>query len=50
MTGSFTLEPSPLVEEPLPYRQEEVVFEHADITLAGTLTLPEGGAPSRRSC
>ena len=49
VTGSFTLEPSPLVEEPLPYRQEEVVFEHGDITLAGTLTLPEEG-PSRRSC
>ncbi|MCH8939169.1 MAG: alpha/beta fold hydrolase [Gemmatimonadetes bacterium] len=31
--------------EPLPYAEEEVTFHNADITLAGTLTLPESGAP-----
>lgn len=29
----------------LPYIQEEVTFENGDITLAGTLTLPEGDGP-----
>ncbi len=31
--------------EPLPYAEEEVTFHNAGITLAGTLTLPESGAP-----
>lgn len=31
--------------EPLPYAEEEVTFHNAAITLAGTLTLPESGAP-----
>jgi len=36
-------EPKP----PFPYRSEEVVYrkEHGDVTLAGTLTLPEGDGP-----
>jgi pimeloyl-ACP methyl ester carboxylesterase len=32
-------------EEPVPYAQEEVSFHNADITLAGTLTVPESGGP-----
>jgi hypothetical protein len=32
-------------QEPLPYVEEEVTFHNAAITLAGTLTLPESGAP-----
>ena len=31
--------------DPLPYAQEEVTFHNADITLAGTLTLPESAGP-----
>ncbi len=31
--------------DPLPYAEEEVAFHNAAITLAGTLTLPESGAP-----
>ena len=31
--------------EPLPYGEEEVTFQNGDITLAGTLTLPEGDGP-----
>jgi hypothetical protein len=30
---------------PLPYRTEEVTFPNGDITLAGTLTMPESGGP-----
>jgi fermentation-respiration switch protein FrsA (DUF1100 family) len=30
---------------PLPYRAEEVTFPNGDITLAGTLTMPEDGGP-----
>ena len=29
----------------LPYSEEEVTFENGDVTLAGTLTLPEGDGP-----
>ncbi len=38
---------APITEtvEDLPYRQEEVSITNGDITLAGTLTLPEGDAP-----
>ena len=32
-------------QEPPPYPVEEVTFEHGDIRLAGTLTLPEGDGP-----
>jgi fermentation-respiration switch protein FrsA (DUF1100 family) len=32
-------------KSPYPYRVEEVVYENAGITLAGTLTLPDSGAP-----
>lgn len=31
--------------EPVPYREEEVRFTNGDITLAGTLTLPQGEGP-----
>ncbi len=33
------------VAEDLPYTQEEVTFKNGDVTLAGTLTLPEGDGP-----
>lgn len=48
IVGSFYLkrtEKAVIVEEPLPYRQEDVSFKNGDITLAGTLTLPEGEGP-----
>ncbi len=52
ITGTFTLERTVAAEaadevaaEPLPYDEEEVTFHNADITLAGTLTLPRAGAP-----
>jgi pimeloyl-ACP methyl ester carboxylesterase len=51
MDGSFWLRPSESspqaseAEEPLPYTEEEIQFENGDITLAGTLTLPEGPGP-----
>ena len=32
-------------ETDLPYSEEEVTFGHDDVTLAGTLTLPEGDGP-----
>ncbi|XBB68534.1 alpha/beta fold hydrolase [Nocardioides sp. WV_118_6] len=32
-------------EEPLPYRSEDVSFEAGDVTIAGTLTSPEGEGP-----
>lgn len=45
-TGDFSLTPqAPVVEEAVPYREEELTFENGDITLAGTLTLPEGDGP-----
>jgi pimeloyl-ACP methyl ester carboxylesterase len=31
--------------EPVPYNEEEVTFTNGDVTLAGTLTLPDGDAP-----
>jgi len=53
MTGTFHLEPAGQPKETeaappapdLPYQQEEARFEHDGISLAGTLTLPEDGAP-----
>ena len=45
-TGTFTLaRPKPASAETTPYRQEEVAFQNGDVTLAGTLTLPEGDGP-----
>lgn len=50
-TGTFQLLPvadskvEAADEEDLPYTAEEVTFGHADVTLAGTLTLPEGEGP-----
>jgi hypothetical protein len=52
ITGTFTLvravaeaAADEVEAEPLPYDAEEVTFHNADITLAGTLTLPRTGAP-----
>ena len=45
LTGDLTLQraaASPTAV--LPYRQEEVSFKNGDVTLAGTLTLPQQGA------
>jgi uncharacterized protein len=39
------LRPTAADEEPVPYIVEEVTFENGDVTLAGTLTLPEGDGP-----
>ncbi len=35
----------PEPSEPVPYLEEEVQFHNGDVTLAGTLTLPETGGP-----
>lgn len=44
--GRFELQrPVEETAEPLPYREEEVSFANGDVTLAGTLTLPEGDGP-----
>jgi pimeloyl-ACP methyl ester carboxylesterase len=49
ITGSFSLARSEAAAtapaEPLPYAAEEVTFHHGEVRLAGTLTLPERGAP-----
>ncbi|MBX2997904.1 MAG: alpha/beta fold hydrolase [Caldilineaceae bacterium] len=50
-TGTFQLLPvadpeiEAVAEEDLPYTAEEVTFSHGDVSLAGTLTLPEGDGP-----
>jgi hypothetical protein len=45
-TGDFTLTPQPTVAaEAVPYREEEITVSNGDVTLAGTLTLPEGNGP-----
>ncbi|MCE5207582.1 MAG: alpha/beta hydrolase [Chloroflexi bacterium] len=47
-TGTFELTPAKLVEtseEPLPYKEVEVTVQNGDITLGGTLTIPEGEGP-----
>ena len=49
----FTLSPGPLraaarpqePQPPFPYRSEAVTLKHGNITLTGTLTLPEGNGP-----
>jgi dienelactone hydrolase len=45
--GTFELArpQEPAAAEPLPYVEEEVTFQSGDVTLAGTLTLPEGDGP-----
>jgi pimeloyl-ACP methyl ester carboxylesterase len=54
VSGTFWLgragaEPAPSeatpAGEPLPYLEEEVRFANGEVTLAGTLSLPEGGGP-----
>lgn len=36
-------QPATVVDEPLPYTEEQVTFENGDVTLAGILTLPNDG-------
>ena len=44
--GTFELaRPQEQAAEPPPYVEEEVTFGHDDVTLAGTLSLPEGDGP-----
>ncbi|MFO7529536.1 MAG: alpha/beta fold hydrolase [Marinobacter sp.] len=46
--GTFELFPAGMIasdEPPPPYSVEEVTFENGDITLGGTLTIPEGDGP-----
>ncbi len=50
LSGTFRLEraslaQAPVPEEELPYDEEEIEFHSGDITLAGTLTLPESAGP-----
>jgi pimeloyl-ACP methyl ester carboxylesterase len=53
VTGTFYLRPAgaaksavpPPPAEPVPYLEEEVTFTNGDVTLAGTLTIPEGQGP-----
>ncbi len=53
VTGTFYLRPAgaaqvdepPPAAEPVPYVEEEVTFANGDVTLAGTLTIPEGVGP-----
>jgi len=45
ITRSETVAEAPAPEDPPPYVEEEVVFTNADITLAGTLTVPPSGGP-----
>ena len=42
--SAVVAEPVP-TDESVPYGEEEVTFQNGDITLAGTLTLPEGDGP-----
>ncbi|MEZ4634765.1 MAG: alpha/beta fold hydrolase [Caldilineaceae bacterium] len=41
--GTFSL--ARVATEDMPYRVEDVTFANGDVTLAGTLTLPEGDGP-----
>lgn len=47
VAGSFELArpQAPAAAEPLPYLEEDVTFQNEDVTLAGTLTLPQGDGP-----
>jgi len=44
-TGKADAAPAATPPEPVPYAEEEVTFANGDITLAGTLTIPEGSGP-----
>jgi pimeloyl-ACP methyl ester carboxylesterase len=45
-TGDFTLIRKQVAATvAVPYREEDVIFANGDITLAGTLTLPQGAGP-----
>jgi pimeloyl-ACP methyl ester carboxylesterase len=45
-TGEFGLTRKAVATpQPVPYREEEVKFSNGDVTLAGTLTLPQGSGP-----
>lgn len=47
-SGTFKLTPAqmpPENSEPLSYTEEEVEFQNGEITLSGTLTIPEGDGP-----
>ncbi|HSC27938.1 MAG TPA: alpha/beta fold hydrolase [Vicinamibacterales bacterium] len=48
--GSFTLAPGaapepPAPREAVPYREEEITFANGAVSLAGTLTMPQGTGP-----
>ncbi|MFC1499752.1 alpha/beta hydrolase family protein [Candidatus Zixiibacteriota bacterium] len=46
--GREEMPPPPRPQEPMPpfpYREEEVVYQNGEVTLAGTLTLPPDGGP-----
>jgi hypothetical protein len=44
--GAFTLTRSKVAApEAVPYKEEEVTFRNGEVTLAGTLTLPQGSGP-----
>ena len=53
VAGTFYLRPTGVAKadepappaEPVPYVEEEVTFANGDVTLAGTLTIPEGTGP-----
>ncbi|MGD8727373.1 MAG: hypothetical protein PVH40_06990, partial [Gemmatimonadales bacterium] len=52
ITGTFWLKPRVVEaaedvepERPLPYTEEEIRFDNGDVSLAGTLTVPEGPGP-----
>ncbi len=42
---AFTPYVEPTTSAPAPYVEEEVTFKNGDVTLAGTLTIPEGDGP-----
>lgn len=44
-SGLFVVVRPQTPQRPFPYREEEVKVEHGDVTLTGTLTLPEGEGP-----
>lgn len=43
--GATVAQPTPTAEPPKPYIEEEVRFQNGEVSLAGTLTLPEGSGP-----
>lgn len=44
-TSTTQAAPADTTVEPVPYRSEEVTIHNGDVTLAGTLTLPESAGP-----